>query len=287
MSTRSFSLLLFLAVLTLLVPLQARAAEAPLRVLTTIKPLQLIAQAVVGDQAQVEVLLDPRFSPHDYQLKPSDRQKLTRAELVFWVGPGLEVFLERALSAVPSTVAVIALQPAGDFRTDAHIWMDPLAAIEMARQMAEALGKLRPDQSTYWLANAEHLRLQLLALDRDLKVRLAHSATQPGYLVSHDGFGGFERRYGLSHAAAIADGEERPPGPRRMLEIRQLVATGKVACVLLEPQYDRKLVETIAGGRPLRLVAVDTLGEGVAVDVDGAVHFYQNLGKSMQACLGR
>lgn len=286
MSIRSFTPMLLLAALGLFLQLPAHAAEPPLRVLTTIKPLQLLAQAIAGDQAQVEVLLDPRFSPHDYQLKPSDRQKLAHAEVVFWVGPGLEVFLERALSAVPPTVSVIALQPKGDYRTDAHIWMDPLAAIEIARRMADTLSRLRPSQTAYWTANAEHLRMQLMALDGDLKADFAGTATKPGYLVSHDGFGGFERRYGLSHAAAISDGEERPPGPRRMLEIRQLVAEGKVACVILEPQYDHKLLETVVGGRPLRLITVDTLGENIAPGADGVLHFYQKLGKAMQDCLG-
>ena len=49
---------------------QLAAAEAPLRVLTSIKPLQLVALAVGGDAIQTEVLLDPQFSPHDYQLRP-------------------------------------------------------------------------------------------------------------------------------------------------------------------------------------------------------------------------
>jgi zinc transport system substrate-binding protein len=65
----------------------ALAEDKPLQLLSSIKPVQLIVAAIAGDRAQVDVLLPATTSPHLYQLRPSDRQALSDADKVFWIGP--------------------------------------------------------------------------------------------------------------------------------------------------------------------------------------------------------
>lgn len=80
-----------------LATLLAAPALAEVRVLTSIKPLQLIAAAVQDGTGTPEVLLPPGASPHHYALRPSDIRRLGEAELFYWVGPDLEGFLPRVL----------------------------------------------------------------------------------------------------------------------------------------------------------------------------------------------
>ena len=56
--------------------LTAGAAQAEVKVLTSIKPLQLIAAAVQDGVAVPEVLLPPGASPHNYALRPSDVRRV-------------------------------------------------------------------------------------------------------------------------------------------------------------------------------------------------------------------
>ena len=272
------------------------AAEPPLRVLVTIKPLQLIALAITGSGADVEVLLGAEVSPHDYQLKPSDRAKLARADVVFWVGPGLETFLERALTSSQLTGFVESLQPHGGHDIDAHIWMDPQSAIAIARQMSAVLARIRPEQAGLWRSNAQKLEAGLTALDQELAAKFSAIKSRRGYLVSHDAFAGFERRYRLQHAATLSDGHELPPGPRRMLEVRTLIERGEVGCVLLEPQYDRKLINAVVGNASMRRVQIDPLATDVAVvakpvgaevAVQAVEQFYRGMGQAMADCMSR
>jgi zinc transport system substrate-binding protein len=72
-------------------------AQAQVQVLTSIKPLQLIAAAVQDDLGQPEVLLPPGASPHHYALRPSDVQRVRKADLLYWIGPDMEAFLPRVL----------------------------------------------------------------------------------------------------------------------------------------------------------------------------------------------
>lgn len=75
----------------------AAPAHAEVRVLTSIKPLQLIAAAVQDGAGSPGVLLPPGASPHHYALRPSDVRRVSEADLLYWIGPDLEVFLPRVL----------------------------------------------------------------------------------------------------------------------------------------------------------------------------------------------
>ncbi|MCW9051905.1 MAG: zinc ABC transporter substrate-binding protein [Motiliproteus sp.] len=87
----------------------ASASSQAVEVVTTIKPLQLIAAAVMKGVAQPQLLLPSNASPHDYQLRPSDVRKLQQADLLFWIGPELESFLEKSLRTTETSNRAIAL----------------------------------------------------------------------------------------------------------------------------------------------------------------------------------
>jgi zinc transport system substrate-binding protein len=92
------SRLFSLGSLLLLTLLSSSAALAEVRLLTSIKPLQLIAAAVQDGLGQPDVLLPPGASPHHYALRPSDVRRVREADLLYWIGPDLESFLPRVLA---------------------------------------------------------------------------------------------------------------------------------------------------------------------------------------------
>ena len=70
-------------------------------ILTSIKPLQLIAADITRGIIAVDSLLPPGASPHAYSLRPSDVKKIHRAVAIFWVGPAMETFLEKPFAKYP------------------------------------------------------------------------------------------------------------------------------------------------------------------------------------------
>jgi zinc transport system substrate-binding protein len=111
--------------LPLLAALLAGAAsvQAEVRVLTSIKPLQLIAAAVQDGIGEPDVLLPASASAHHYSLRPSDVRRIRDAELFYWIGPDLESFLPRALSAREGTTVAVQDLPKLTLRRfgDAHV----------------------------------------------------------------------------------------------------------------------------------------------------------------------
>ncbi|MEG9481388.1 zinc ABC transporter substrate-binding protein ZnuA [Mannheimia sp. HC-2023] len=105
------------------------AGVAQADVLTSIKPLGFIANAITDGVTETKVLLPVTASPHDYSLKPSDVSQLQSAQLVVWVGDGLESFLEKSIEKLPKEKVLTLenveaieelVEKASDKKEDAH-----------------------------------------------------------------------------------------------------------------------------------------------------------------------
>ena len=75
-------------------------------VLSSIMPLQMIVHDIGGDAITAELLAPATVSPHDFQLRPSDAQRVQDADLVLWVGPMLETYLQKLLRKQDNAVAL-------------------------------------------------------------------------------------------------------------------------------------------------------------------------------------
>ncbi|WP_326491283.1 zinc ABC transporter substrate-binding protein [Rhodovulum sulfidophilum] len=97
--------------------LAAPAAAQPPRVVTDIPPVQSLVAEVMGDLGSPEILLDQGGDPHHFQLKPSQARAISEAGLVFWVGPELTPWLDRALNGLgPYAQAVALIEAPGTYR---------------------------------------------------------------------------------------------------------------------------------------------------------------------------
>lgn len=77
----------------------ASGATAAPDVVVSIKPVHSLVAAIMRGVGEPQLIVDGAASPHTYNLRPSNARKLEKADVVFWVGPGLEAFLKVAGSA--------------------------------------------------------------------------------------------------------------------------------------------------------------------------------------------
>ncbi|MDC9809939.1 zinc ABC transporter substrate-binding protein [Rhizobium binxianense] len=99
------------AIPALFFPGTIRAADAPV-VVTSIKPIHSLVSAIMQGVGEPELIVDGAASPHTYNLKPSNARALQNAKVIFWVGPGLEAFLEKPLQALGRDASIAALDEA-------------------------------------------------------------------------------------------------------------------------------------------------------------------------------
>lgn len=86
------------------------SAMAAPNVVVSIKPIHSLVAAVMDGVGEPKLIVEGAASPHTYSLKPSNAKTLQDADVVFWVGHGLEAFLEKPLEALATKATVIELE---------------------------------------------------------------------------------------------------------------------------------------------------------------------------------
>ena len=284
------------------------SAQAEVRVLTSIKPLQLIAAAVQDGIAIPEVLLPPGASPHNYALRPSDVRKVQSVDLLYWIGPDMEGFLSRVLNG--RTLPSVAVQdlPGMKLRRfaedshshaedadehdhdhrpgtlDAHLWLSPVNARVIADRMAADLSDADPANAERYQSNAKAFDERLDALDARLKQRLAGIEGKP-YFVFHEAFDYFEEAYGLKHAGVFSVAAEVQPGAQHVAAMRKRLQEVGKTCVFSEPPLRPRLAETLVAGLPVKLAELDALGGYTPATAQGYEQVLEKLGNDLAGCL--
>jgi len=87
-------------------------ASEGLSVVTSIKPIHSLVSAVMDGIGTPSLIIEGAGSPHTYALKPSQAKALQDADLVFWVGPAIESFLEKPIKEVASSARIVTLSDA-------------------------------------------------------------------------------------------------------------------------------------------------------------------------------
>jgi len=105
---KSTSALLFASTMLLAAP----AVAAGPNVVVSIKPIHSLVASIMQGVGEPSLIVEGAASPHIYNMKPSNASALQAAKVVFWVGPGLEAFLDKPLDALSGSAKVVELSEA-------------------------------------------------------------------------------------------------------------------------------------------------------------------------------
>lgn len=292
-------------------------AEAP-NVATDILPVHSLTARVMADIGTPSLIVPPGASPHDHALRPSDARALEQADLVIWVGEALTPWLEKPVASLAGDAIVIELLHEPNTQTlefregatfehhdhdddghddaehghnddhheglDPHAWLDPENGKAWLALIAEALASTDPENAAAYRANAAAGAAEIDAASEQIAARLAPVHAAP-FIVFHDAYHYFERRFGLSAAGAISLGDASDPSPARIAEIREMVHEMQAGCVFSEPQFNSGLVDTVFEGTQATTAVLDPLGTLLP---EGPRHYSETLtalGDNIAACL--
>lgn len=279
------------------------AAADPPRVVVSIKPIHSLVANLMTGIAEPDLLIEGGGSPHGYALRPSEARALSEADLVVWVGPELESFLQKALQSLSSDsrkLQITAGMPemllpartgggwteqadehageahhhAHDF--DPHIWLGLPQARRIAELATRELVAIDPANADRYRDNAVTLQKRLQALESELEEKLAPVRDIP-YIVFHDAFQYFEKAFRLNAVGALTLDPERKPGIRRVLEIREQIRRLKARCVFSEPQFEPRLVQTVVEDTGAASGTLDPVGAELAAGPDAYFILMRNL----------
>ena len=215
-----------------------------LRVVVTFSVLGDLVRRVAGDGVDLRVLVGPGGDPHDFTPSPADQVAVARADLIFAIGLGYEIWLDRLVRASATSAPRVVVSrgidplitPSG--LPDPHVWHDVGNAILIVENVRDALRVAAPAQASGFDRRAAGFADELAGLDAWMAEEL--QAIPPEYrrlVVNHDSFRYLARRYGLEMVGAITPalaGEAVTPSARAMADLVDRVRDSGAPAVFAE-----------------------------------------------------
>lgn len=304
--------LLAASLLLLLLSMLPSGARAAPEVVASILPIHSLVAGVMAGVGEPRLLVTGGASPHGYQLKPSDGRALARAEVIVWVGEGLETFLAKPLRSLGERARIVTLTAAPGLRLlptraggvwdsgngahghrhgaghgehDPHVWLSPANAVAIVEAVRAGLSEADPPNAARYAANATAVRARIAALDAELRARLIPVAGKP-YIVFHDAYRYLEDAYGLNAVGAVTVAPERPPSARRVAELRRRIEQAGASCVFTEPQQRSDRVRSLVQGTRAEVGELDPEGSTtLSPGPDAWFQLMRRLADSLVDCL--
>ena len=282
--------------------------KAEVNVVTSIKPLHSLTSYIMEGVGEPGLIIDGVTSPHNFQIKPSHAKMLQKADLVIWVGEDLESFLPTALKSIPKNSVVLELLDQSGLKKlkfreknifeghddhghdehghahgeyDPHIWLDPLNAKVIVKKITNQLVKIDSSNSAAYKANSKKLLKDLDTLTKAIKKDINKNAS---FVVFHDAYQYFEKRFGLSVVGALTVNPDVMPGAEQLSEIREVIEEKKVKCIFSEPQFNPAIIKSIASDTGVKTGVLDPLGATINKSKNMYFNLIEDMSNALKDC---
>ena len=294
--------------------------KAEISVVTSIKPLHSLTSYIMEGVGEPELIIDGVASPHNFQIKPSHAKMLQNADLVIWIGEDLESFLPTALKSIPKDAVVFELLDQSGLKKlkfreknifeghddhghdehakkeddhghddhghghgsfDPHIWLDPANAKVIVKKITNQLSKIDKDNASTYKANSKKVIKDLDGLIKEVKNEINKDAS---FVVFHDAYQYFEKRFGLSVIGALTVNPDVMPGAEQLSEIREVIEHEKAKCIFSEPQFNPNIINSIASDTGVKTGILDPLGANINKGKGMYFQLIKDMSNSLKDC---
>ena len=249
-------------------------ADEGVDIVVTYSVLGAVVQDLVGDAADVTVLMENGVDPHDWSPSAQDIEKVYAADLVVTNGLGLEEGLHDTLEeAEASGIRVFEATDHIDVRAlgeathedearptsddaedehahqhgleDPHFWVDPVSMIAVVDALAPVIGELGADVTD----RQADLVARLTTLDADVKAQLEAIPAEARKMVTgHESMGYFADRYGFELVGAVIPGlsSQGEVSAGELAELAEQIRAEGVSVVFSEIGTPQSVIASIA-----------------------------------------
>ncbi len=263
---------------------KAATGTKKLSIYTTVYPLQYFTERIGGEYVDVKSIYPAGADEHTFDPTQKDMMALADSDLFFYIGLGLEGFVENAektmknehvkMFATAEAIPDVMLDEGhsdedhGDEdhsdeghdedaehdeqgheghdhgSIDPHVWISPLLSVELAISIKDALIASKPEMKDEFEKNFEQLKAELIELDSKFK-GMASNAPSKTFFVSHASFGYLADSYGLEQVAIAGLNSQSEPSQKQLAQIVKEAKDKDIHYVLFEQNVSSKLTDVV------------------------------------------
>ncbi len=269
---------LALTLITVLTFSQPRQAFSSTHVLVSVAPIHSLVSELMNGIAKPKLLLGKDVDFHHFSYKPSDLSKLNEAELLVWVGNGIEPDIQAHINSglvdgeqlqlikaldqsmlIPTDHASEVEHAHDDAINDPHIWFSPYLMSQAMQLIALSLQKLDPQHADHYQLNLERLLNKLNSLHTKIQGEFADER-KTHYGVYHNAYQYFIRDAGLQSPIVF---ETSSHGQLSLKALRGVLnkSANKPRCVLVSNYDPYKKITRVMHSLGIKTTVTDTSSE--------------------------
>lgn len=239
-----------------------------INIVATIFPQYDFAREIVGDKANIDLLIPPGGESHSYEPTPKDIIAVENADVFLYIGGENDHWVDKILTSVNSdnmeivklidSVETVCInsdsshnhndsEHSHSHSVDEHIWTSPLNAIKMVDTIRDSICKADPENKDYYVSNATKYKNSLKELDNSFKNVVKNSKRQE--LIFGDRFPliYFTNEYGLSYISAFPGcSAETEPSASTLATLTSKIKEEKLPVILKIELSNSTVADTIA-----------------------------------------
>jgi len=283
--------------------------QTKINIYTTVYPLTYFAERIGGDYVNVSSIYPKGSNEHTFEPTQQDMMSLADSDLFFYIGLGLEGFVEKAETTLANeNVQFVATsdrisedqlhistghshdeakeheaeeEDHAHGNLDPHVWLSPVLSQELALSIKDALVNKMPEQEALFTENYETLIGDLQTLDADFKQLVAESSTKT-FFISHSSFGYIAGQYGLIQVPIAGLNSQSEPSQKELIEIVDLAENLDAKYILFEQNVSSNLSSVIQNEIGAKSLTLHNLSVLTEQDVANNEDYFTLMQKNME-----
>ncbi len=268
-------------------PVQAK--ENKVKIMTTFYPVYEFTKGVVGNEADVSMLMKAGTEPHDFEPSTKDVKKIQDSDALVYMDDNMETWIPEVKKSIKSDkldyiegtgkmILAAGSEEGHDHdhgdadkdhdhdkkheghshAYDPHVWLSPYRSITVVENIRDSLSKKYPKKADVFKTNAQKYIEKLKELDSEYAQSLSQ-AKQKSFVTQHAAFGYMALDYGLNQIPINGVTPDSEPSAKRIAELSKYVKKYDIKYIYFEENASNKVAKTLAKEANVKAVVLSPL----------------------------
>lgn len=289
--------------------------EEKLTIVTSFYPMYDFTRKIVGEEAEVSMLVHAGSDTHNYEPSAQDMAKIHEADLFIYANPEMEIWVENVLNSLEDSEVVPVMadkrselidneehtviteedstdhshghdlednQEDHSHIIDPHTWLDPLLAQEQVKVITEAVIEKDTQNERFYAENSQAFINELEGLHQAYLEELTQ-VENDRFLVQHAAFGYIANRYDLIQYSLAGLSTQTEANPKAMIEAITFIEEEDMPVIYYNSQTNTQLVETIADEAGIEAVMLHALESLTDEEIEAGLDYISVMENNLEA----
>ncbi len=254
-----------------------------------------IMQAIALNSEQLILINGGSNSEHNQKFNKSDLEKLSQVKIFYYIDDKIDYNLGKLVKNFPNLMVfkIAYLPDIKIIEGDSHLWLNPENAIIVAKDVAEKLISLDPDNKPYYQNRSSNFNRQTIKninFINNLFVRkeLAKNKDyQHSYLFYHNGYSYFEKYFHLNPVMSMLYDDDKEISIADLKKFNSLIKQNKIRCLFGDAHSEKSSAKKLAENNNIKFLQVNLWqNQNRQLNQDGYNEGIKKLAIAINGCIG-